>query len=130
LNEYGAKLIFDVDKDLTADEADIIGDTLAYVTTTKFADSHKETLRKIFEAYVGVSKWVRGNLDEAFEISDRANKYPPSVRKAAREQFQGDEVLFPATEQDLKNLQLKADFLLRNKVLPRAIDVRKFVLNY
>jgi sulfonate transport system substrate-binding protein len=128
--DYGAKLIFDVDKDLTSDESVIAGNTLAYVTTRKFAAEHKDALRKIFERYIAVSQWVRENLGEAFEINDKLNRYPKSIREEVRAQFLGDIFLFPASETDITQLQQSAEFLLKNKVLPRAIDVRKYVVNY
>lgn len=128
--EYGVRLIFDVDKDLTLDENVVVGDTLSYVTTRKYADANKATLKKVFDAYIKLNDWLKQNPDEMFAIANRANRYQPKSYDAVKDQLKGDIWMLPATEKDLAQLQEKADFLVKNKVLPKQIDVRKYIVTY
>ena len=74
------------------------------------------------------SRWTA--TGEAFEISDRANKFPPSIRQAVREQTKGYLISYPLSDADVALQQKSADFLLANKVLPNAVDVRKILIRY
>jgi len=128
--DYGAKLIFDVDKDLTREEAIIAGNTISFVTRGDFAQANKKALFEVFTAYKRVADWVIANKDAAFEISDRVNKYPASIKEAVREKFRGYELNFPHTEKDIDLQQQSADFLVETKVLPRKIDVTDYIVKY
>lgn len=126
----GSKLIFDVDKDLTADERAITGNSNAFITSKEFADAHGPELIKVLQAYKTVTDWVDANPDEAFEILVQAVNLPEKLRGYAREKFSGYQFDVPPTEADLDRLQKASDFLFANGVLPQAVDVRTYYIKF
>ena len=127
---YGAKEIFDVDKDLTEDESITAGNTLSFVTTKKYGEAHKDVLTKVFTAYKAVADWTNNHPDEAWTILDQANKFPQAIKAAVKAVGTKYEVDFPITQTDLLGLQRQADFLLDNKVLPKPIKAADYVVKY
>ena len=123
--KYGAVPIFTDSKELSAQL-----DYTTFVTRADYAQDNGDVLEAVFAAYQAEQKWTNAHFFESVDANARTEKLDAKTVALIKKQEKGTVTTLdaPFTRADVQKLQTSADWMTKNKVLPKSIDVSKYAL--
>jgi sulfonate transport system substrate-binding protein len=123
--KYGAVPIFTDSKELTAQL-----DYTTIVTRSDYAAKNGAVLKAVLAAYQVEQKWVNEHFLSSVDVNAKTEKLDAKTVTLIKKQESGTVTALdaPFASADLAKLQASADWMTKNKVLPKRIDVSRYAL--